>query len=66
MPLTTPKKSVSLYAKLRQRAAEGQPTRVALIGAGKFGTMYLAQVPRTPDTVWRHYGLTLSRQNAAR
>lgn len=39
---------MSLYAKLQQRAAEGNPIRIALIGAGKFGSMYLAQVPRTP------------------
>jgi predicted homoserine dehydrogenase-like protein len=37
-----------LFAKLQQRAAEGRPIRVGLIGAGKFGSMYLAQVPRTP------------------
>src|SRR5262245_31136463 len=40
--------TMSLYAKLRVRAAEGRPVRVGLIGAGKFGSMYLAQVPRTP------------------
>jgi len=39
---------MSLYGKLLQRQAEGRPVRVALIGAGKFGSMYLAQVPRTP------------------
>ena len=39
---------MSLYAKLQQRAAEGRPVRIGLIGAGKFGSMYLAQVPRTP------------------
>jgi predicted homoserine dehydrogenase-like protein len=39
---------MSLYAKLQQRAAEGRPIRIGLIGAGKFGSMYLAQVPRTP------------------
>ena len=39
---------MSLYAKLQQRAAEGRPMRVGLIGAGKFGSMYLAQIPRTP------------------
>ena len=39
---------MSLHAKLLQRAAEGRPVRVGLIGAGKFGSMYLAQVPRTP------------------
>ena len=39
---------MSLYAKLQQRAAEGRPIRVGLIGAGKFGSMYLSQIPRTP------------------
>ncbi|MBU3724140.1 MAG: flagellar biosynthesis protein FlgA [Burkholderiaceae bacterium] len=39
---------MNLYAKLRQRQAEGRPVRVGLIGAGKFGSMYLAQVPKTP------------------
>jgi len=40
--------STPLFAKLQQRAAEGRPIRVGLIGAGKFGSMYLAQIPRTP------------------
>jgi predicted homoserine dehydrogenase-like protein len=39
---------MNLYAKLCERAAQGKPLRVGLIGAGKFGTMYLAQVPKTP------------------
>src|SRR5436190_21610375 len=39
---------MSLYAQLQKRAADGKPIRVGLIGAGKFGSMYLAQVPRTP------------------
>jgi len=39
---------MSLHAKLQQRAAENKPIRIGLIGAGKFGSMYLAQVPRTP------------------
>src|SRR3989442_10678389 len=39
---------MNLYAKLRERDAQGKPLRVGLIGAGKFGAMYLAQVPRTP------------------
>src|SRR6201990_3643332 len=30
------------------RQAAGKPVRVALIGAGKFGSMFLAQVPHTP------------------
>ena len=39
---------MNLHAKLLQRQAEGRPIRIGLIGAGKFGSMYLAQVPRTP------------------
>ena len=39
---------MSLHHQLQQRAAAGRPIRVGLIGAGKFGSMYLAQVPRTP------------------
>ena len=39
---------MSLFAKLQQRAADKRPIRIGLIGAGKFGSMYLAQVPRTP------------------
>ncbi len=33
---------------LLARAAEGRPVRVGLIGAGKFGSMFLSQVPTTP------------------
>ena len=39
---------MSLHAKLRAREAAGRPVRVGLIGAGKFGSMYLAQIPRIP------------------
>jgi predicted homoserine dehydrogenase-like protein len=39
---------MNLHRKLQQRAAEGRPVRIGLIGAGKFGSMYLAQIPRTP------------------
>ena len=39
---------MSLYSKLQQLAADHKPIRIGLIGAGKFGSMYLAQVPRTP------------------
>ena len=39
---------MSLHQQLLQRAAEQRPIRVGLIGAGKFGSMYLAQIPRTP------------------
>src|ERR1022692_831893 len=41
---------MSLYAGLQKRASEGRPIRVGLIGAGKFGAMYLAQVPKTPGS----------------
>ena len=39
---------MNLYSKLQQRQADGRPVRIGLIGAGKFGSMYLAQIPRTP------------------
>ncbi len=39
---------MNLHAKLQERAASQRPIRIGLIGAGKFGSMYLAQVPRTP------------------
>lgn len=39
---------MSLIQKLMARAAEGRPVRVAVIGGGKFGSMYLSQAPRTP------------------
>lgn len=34
---------MSMYDKLRELQAAGKPIRVGLIGAGKFGSMYLAQ-----------------------
>ena len=39
---------MNLYAKLLEREAAGRPVTVGLIGAGKFGTMFLTQVRRTP------------------
>jgi predicted homoserine dehydrogenase-like protein len=39
---------MSLIEKLKQRASDNNPVRVAIIGAGKFGSMYLSQAPRTP------------------
>ena len=39
---------MNLFAMLQKRAAAGRPLRVGLIGAGKFGAMYLAQLPNTP------------------
>ncbi len=40
-----------LYSSLKQREASSQPVRVGLIGAGKFGSMFLSQVPTTPALV---------------
>ena len=39
---------MNLARLLNARAAAGKPLRVALIGAGKFGSMFLSQVPHTP------------------
>ena len=39
---------MNLNQLLQERAAEGKPVRVGLIGAGKFGTMFLAQARTTP------------------
>jgi predicted homoserine dehydrogenase-like protein len=38
---------VNLYAKLLEREAAGKPVTVGVIGAGKFGTMFLAQARLT-------------------
>src|SRR4051812_13808284 len=37
---------MNLYSKLLQR--KDNPLRIGVIGAGKFGAMYIAQVPKTP------------------
>ncbi len=39
---------MNLYTKLRERAEQGTPVRLGVIGLGKFAAMYLAQVPKTP------------------
>ncbi|NKB48338.1 MAG: flagellar biosynthesis protein FlgA [Alphaproteobacteria bacterium] len=39
---------MNLHRLLLEREAAANPVRVALIGAGKFGTMYLSQAGRTP------------------
>ena len=39
---------MNLYSILQERASQGKPVRVGLIGAGKFGSMFLSQVPSTP------------------
>src|SRR5476649_1434443 len=38
---------MNLHAKLLERQAAGKPVTVGVIGAGKFGTMFLSQVRLT-------------------
>ena len=38
---------MNLHALLLARETQGRPLRVGLIGAGKFGSMFLAQALRT-------------------
>ncbi len=42
---------MNLFSLLQRRADAGQPVRVGLIGAGKFGSMFLGQVPTIPGLV---------------
>jgi predicted homoserine dehydrogenase-like protein len=47
--MTMPEESsMNLFPLLNARRAAGKPVRVALIGAGKFGSMFLSQVPHVP------------------
>lgn len=39
---------MNLFTKLQQRHAAKNPIRIGMIGAGKFGTMFLAQAIRIP------------------
>src|SRR5215471_21077629 len=39
---------MNLHRMLLERAASAKPLRIGLIGAGKFGAMYLSQIPTTP------------------
>ncbi len=39
---------MSLYQSLQQREATNSPIRIGVIGAGTFGSMFLAQAKRTP------------------
>ncbi|MBB3066399.1 MULTISPECIES: NAD(P)H-dependent oxidoreductase [Limibacillus] len=39
---------MNLHSLLLERQREGRPVRVAMIGAGKFGSMFLAQLRITP------------------
>src|ERR1700682_3957303 len=40
--------TMNLGRLLKQRAAEGRPVRVGVIGAGKFSSLFLAQARTTP------------------
>jgi predicted homoserine dehydrogenase-like protein len=40
--------TLNLHKLLQDREAEGRPIRVGLIGAGRYGTMYLAQARNIP------------------
>jgi len=42
---------MNLYSLLQKRMDAGRPVRVGLIGAGKFGSMFLSQVPSTRGMV---------------
>ena len=39
---------MNLFSLLQAQSASGRPVRTGLIGAGKFGSMFLSQVPFTP------------------
>ena len=39
---------MNLHRLLKQREADKKPLRVALLGAGKFGSMFVSQAARTP------------------
>jgi predicted homoserine dehydrogenase-like protein len=57
---------MNLAAKLRRRAEEGRPVRTGLIGAGKFGSMFLAQARCTPGLhVYGIADLSVERARAA-
>ena len=39
---------MNLFSLLSQREASGNPVRVGIVGAGKFATMFMSQILRTP------------------
>jgi predicted homoserine dehydrogenase-like protein len=57
---------MNLFPLLKARAAAGRPVRAGLIGAGTFGTMFLAQARQTPGLhVVAIADLALARARAA-
>ena len=57
---------MNLHRLLLERDAAGKPLRVGLIGAGKFGSMFLAQVRRTPRPAPRSASPISTRRARAR
>ena len=58
-------RTINLHHLLNVRRAAGKPVRVALIGAGKFGSMFLSQVPHTPGLETRSSHLDPQRAREA-
>ncbi|MGE0728930.1 MAG: NAD(P)H-dependent oxidoreductase [Acidimicrobiia bacterium] len=56
---------MNLHRLAAEAAAAGRPVRVGLIGAGKFGSMFLAQVPHSPVTVTAIADLDVERARRA-
>ena len=56
---------MNLHRLAQQRAQQGRPVRVGLIGAGKFGSMFLAQVPHSPLQVSAIADLDVDRARRA-
>jgi predicted homoserine dehydrogenase-like protein len=56
---------MNLHKLATERANAGRPVRVGLIGAGKFGSMFLAQAPHSPLVVSAIADLDLERARRA-
>jgi predicted homoserine dehydrogenase-like protein len=56
---------MNLHRLAAERAAAGNPVRVGLIGAGKFGSMFLAQAPHSPLVVSAIADLDVERARRA-
>lgn len=56
---------MNLHRLAVERRAEGRPVRVGLVGAGKFGSMFLAQAPHSPVQVTAIADLDVDRAQRA-
>ncbi len=56
---------MNLHRLAQRRLVDGRPVRVGLIGAGKFGSMFLAQVPHSPLVVSAIADLDVERARRA-